>query len=195
MQDTETMNKASGIESYQVNEVTSNGPEKTIALLYEAIQRHMMKALAAAEAKDYATRSHNLNAAQAIISELRSALDHEIGAEISQNLESLLEFMFSENLSYLVDQEPGHLENVLRVLAPLVRAWRQVPSGAAEKALQQPAPSRQEPTPSGESRLPEDGLAGDPSANSASSRVHPVPNSDAVDLTGAPLANSLSLSA
>ena len=71
---------------------------------------------------------------QMIITELRSALDHAIGGEISRNLEALYDYLFVEHLAVLVDQDPRHVDNCLVVLTPLLGAWREIPPGTADEA-------------------------------------------------------------
>ena len=75
-----------------------------------------------------------INHSQRIVSELRGALDHSIGGEISLNLESLYDFLFHEHLEILLDQEEKHIDNCLQVLTPLLNAWRSIPTGTGEKA-------------------------------------------------------------
>ncbi len=75
-----------------------------------------------------------INHSQRIISELRNSLDHSIGGDISRNLEALYDFMFHEHLEMLVDQNPGRAENCIRVITPLLDAWRSIPMGTGEQA-------------------------------------------------------------
>ncbi len=86
------------------------------------------------ERGDRVAMSQRTNHSQRIISELRNALDHSIGGDISRNLESLYDFMFHEHLEMMVDQETRHVDNCIRVITPLLDAWRNVPVGSGEQA-------------------------------------------------------------
>jgi len=138
------MYEAMGIRRYQETAVQSVGPEKLVVLAYEALTRYMRQGHEAALDGKTVAMLGALKSAQSILVELRSSLDHEIGGEIAHNLESLYDFMFHENLAAMVDHEPGHFRNNLRVLAPLLHAWSQIPPGTAERTareLGQPAPA------------------------------------------------------
>ena len=115
-----------GIRRYQETDVQSVGPEKLIVLAYETMMRHMRQGREAALDGETVRMLASLKSAQAIIVELRSALDHEIGGEIARNLEALYDYMFHENLEAMVDHEPTHFTHNLRVLEPLLQAWRRI---------------------------------------------------------------------
>jgi flagellar protein FliS len=125
-----------GVQRYRETDIASMSSEKMIVLLYERIAVDLKAARAAIESGNRIEMAKQVNHAQRIISELRSALDHSIGGEISQNLDSLYDFMFHQTLDVLVDQDPKHLDNCLEVLTPLLDAWRQIPCGTGEKAAQ-----------------------------------------------------------
>ena len=98
--------------------------------------------------------TRKMNHSQRIVLELRNALDHSIGGDISRNLESLYDYLFHEHLEVLIDQSPEHIDNCLTVLKPLLAAWQQIPAGTGEKALreqgQAPAPISDGPDPASE---------------------------------------------
>ncbi len=125
-----------GVQRYRETDINSMSSEKMIVLLYERIATDLQAAGKAIDGGDRIEMAKQVNHAQRIISELRSALDHSIGGEISQNLDSLYDYMFHQTLEVLVDQDPKHLQNCLQVLDPLLDAWRQIPCGTGEKAAQ-----------------------------------------------------------
>jgi flagellar protein FliS len=108
--------------------------EKMITLLYEKMLACFEQAETALQRDDRITMVQRVNLAQRIVTELRNALNHEVGGEISRNLEAIYDFVFHENLEVLVDRDPAHLQNCVRVLTPLLEAWRQIPPGTAERA-------------------------------------------------------------
>ena len=133
------MYTSQGVQAYRHTDINSMTREKMIVLLYEKIVSDLHEVLAAIEQGDRIAMTRRANHSQRIISELRGALDHGIGGDISRNLEALYDFMFHQHLELLVDQDPAHAHNCLRVLHPLLDAWRQVPIGTGEKAAREHA--------------------------------------------------------
>ena len=140
------MPDATGIRCYQETEVQTIGPEKLIVLLYEGLVRYLNQARAALVSRDMAAKARQINNAQAIVLELRNALDHEAGGTIAGNLAALYNYIFTENINALIDNDPRHIDNNLRVLQPLLDAWSRIPAGTAERArCEQSAASPPEP--------------------------------------------------
>lgn len=127
------MQESQGIRRYQETDVGSLGPEKLVVAAYETVVRQTERALALAEAGRAAEALHAVGRAQNVLTALRGALDHEAGGDIAANLDSLYGFMFEQNVSFLVGRDPVHLRHNLRVLAPLLDAWRQIPPGTAAR--------------------------------------------------------------
>jgi flagellar protein FliS len=99
----------------------------------------LLKARQAIADGDRITMADRISHSQQIIAELRSALDHEVGGEISRNLESLYDYLFAEHLAVLVDQDPKHVDHCLVVLKPLITAWREI--GSEETSARPAQPS------------------------------------------------------
>lgn len=128
------MNETASIRRYQETAVTSVGPERLIVMLYEGLVGYLEQARAAIGAGDRVARTQSISRAQSIVLELKSALDHEVGGTIARNLEALYDFVFHESVAAQLENKAVHLDHCLRVLAPLLDAWRQVPLGTAEQA-------------------------------------------------------------
>ncbi len=122
------------IQRYIEADIKSISPEKMLVLLYEKMANDLLEARLAIAAHNRIRMADRVTHSQQIITELRNALDHDIGGEISRNLEALYDFMFVEHLEILVDQDPKHIDNCLTVLSPLLEAWRQIPPGATDEA-------------------------------------------------------------
>lgn len=124
------------VQRYREADLGSMSPEKMIVALYERLCRDLEDARSALSAGDRPTANTAITHAQAIVTELRNALDHQVGGgTIAGNLDSLYEFVFQELLKLLVDTDPVHLDNCTNVLTPLLDSWRQVPAGAGEEAV------------------------------------------------------------
>ena len=130
-----------GVQRYRETDISSMSSEKMIVLLYERLVTDLESARKALLEKNRSEFAKQINHSQRIISELRGALDHSIGGEISQNLESLYSFMFHEQLELLLDHKVDHIDNCLKVISPLLEAWRQIPTGTGDKAAQEKARS------------------------------------------------------
>lgn len=111
--------------------------EKMVVLLYERAISDLEDAIRACEADDRLRFTQRINHSQRIVAELRGALDHSIGGEISRNLEAIYDYLFQQHLSLLVDRDPHLVRSCIQVLQPLLEAWRQVPNGTAEAAARE----------------------------------------------------------
>ncbi len=128
-----------GVEAYRTTDVHTMSREKMIVMLYEKIVSDLREAITAANEGNRLGMTKKLNHSQRIISELRNALDHSIGGDISRNLEALYDFMFHRHLQMLVDLDPKHAQDCLRVIDPLLESWRAIPVGTAEQAAREHA--------------------------------------------------------
>ena len=70
--------------------------------------------------------AQKVNRVDAIVSELRLALDHGPAPELSKNLTALYLFVESQLREAVLQQQAGHLAEARRVLEPLGDAWQQV---------------------------------------------------------------------
>ncbi len=131
------MDYGQGVQRYLEADIQSVSREKLLVLLYEKMGADLLEARAAAQSGDRIAMADRITHSQMIIVELRNALDHDIGGEISHNLESLYDYLLTEHLEILLDQNPGHVDNCLAVLSPLLAAWREIPDGTAEDARRQ----------------------------------------------------------
>jgi len=122
-----------GLRRYRETDISSMSREKIIVLLYEKMVSDLNEALSAIADGRRVDMTKRINHSQRIVTELRSALNHDVGGDIARNLDSLYDFLFHEHLQVLVDQDPAHVHNCLGVIAPLLDAWRKVPAGAAER--------------------------------------------------------------
>ena len=133
------MDQGRQIQRYRETDIQSVSHEKLLVLLYEKMAADLLEARAAAQAGDRIRMADRLTHSQRILAELRSALDHSLGGEISRNLESLYDYLFLEHLEMLLDRDIVHVDNCLAVLTPLLSAWREIPEGTAAEAGRQVA--------------------------------------------------------
>lgn len=109
--------------------------QKTVASPYRIVQmllagalERLAKARVAIEQKEFAKRGELLSATLMIVAELRMALDHEAGGEISTNLDNLYEFMMGEIVQANIHDDVDKLEAVSRLLREIKEAWDAIPN-------------------------------------------------------------------
>jgi len=141
------MLRARGIRQYQETAVHTAGPGKMIAMLYEGAMRFLRLARAALDEGNLPEKNRQINNAQAIISELRHALKPKHDAVLVERLDALYDFVFQENLACQIDNQPGHIENSLRVLQPMHEAWSRIPAHPGHKKAVKPETTRHGPDP------------------------------------------------
>lgn len=159
-----------GIQAYRQTDLQSMGKEKLIVLLYRKILEHLDAAAVAAGAQDRAGMGSRLGRAQRIVTELRGALDHDVGGDIADNLAALYDFVFKEILQMLVDQDPVHVANARRVLEPLLEAWSSITPGSADLQTRAHPATGMEPASRAQNEQTESGAPAEPQRATLRSR-------------------------
>lgn len=120
------MTYSSAATAYRENAVLTASPDKIIRLLYERAIGHMERCraeLADPATCRSATVGESIGKAFAIISELRTALDHEQGADLSRDLDRLYEFAQDQLSQANMSRTPEPMDHVLRVMRTLKEGW------------------------------------------------------------------------
>lgn len=129
---------------YQNTQISTSSPEKLLLMLYDGAINFTRIALDRMEKKDVAGKGMYIGKAQAIVSELMNTLNHEVGGDISRELERLYIYLIDEYLAANINNAPRSLENALKILTILRDTWveaidiwrRERESGAAPSARQ-----------------------------------------------------------
>lgn len=108
---------------YQNTQVISATPEKILVMLYDGAIRFSRIALDMMGKKDMAGKGVYISKALAIVSELMSTLNHEVGGDISRNLEQLYVYLIGEFTEANVNNSAQSLENAINILSILRSAW------------------------------------------------------------------------
>ena len=120
------MSYADAAAAYRKNAILTASPEKVIKLLYDGAIRNLERSrigLSDSSTSHSADVGVALGKAISIIGELRSALDHEVGGEIAQNLELLYEFSSDQISEANISRTPAPVDHTLRVLRTLKEGW------------------------------------------------------------------------
>ena len=115
------MKSAAG--KYKTQSVQSASPEKILLMLYEGAIRFMKQAVISIEKKDIAGRGVNIGRAFDIVNELNNTLNHEVGGEISKNLEQLYMFVTDQLTKANATGDRRPLEDGIKVLETLYSGW------------------------------------------------------------------------
>ena len=120
------MNAYEAARAYTVNSIESAPPVKITRLLYEGAIRFLDRALLCEPGDPRSQFTHWALRADAIVVELRCALDHEVGTTTSKDLERL--YLYCEELIHTAtsQRDGAALHEARKVLSTLLDGWKQV---------------------------------------------------------------------
>ena len=116
-----------GAKQYQQVNITSEvldaDPHRLIQMLMEGALLRMVQAKAAIERNDMATKASLLGRVTEIIQTLRGSLNHDVGGEISTNLDSLYDYMVHRLLEATMQNDTSMIDEVMRLLVEVKSGW------------------------------------------------------------------------
>lgn len=112
-----------GLNKYKQTSVTTASRGQVLLMLYEGCIRFCKQAIDATKKKDLAAKGTFILKMQDIINELAVTLDHNIGGDISRELERLYNFMIDQITEANLKNDPKPLETVLKLLETLHEGW------------------------------------------------------------------------
>lgn len=129
-----------GIKAYKAvgikDDLAVADPHRVIQLLMQGALENLAKAKGCIERKDFAGKSSTISKGMTIISSLQSSLDMEAGAEISENLASLYEFMINHLILASRENSIEKISEVMELLLTIKSAWDQISVADREKGYQ-----------------------------------------------------------
>lgn len=105
---------------------TSAAPLDLVIMLYDGAIEYLRKAAYHIDQGSIQGKIENLSRARAIIEELLSSLNADIGGEIAENLESLYLYMLMELAKANARNDTAKIEEVENLLIELRSAWRAI---------------------------------------------------------------------
>jgi len=111
------------IQSYKYTSIETASPERLLIMLYDGAIKFLNIASNAINDKQVETSHKNILKAEAIIIELMSILDMDIGGEISVNLFNLYDFMYRHLVNANINQDTQKIQDVIDILNELRGAW------------------------------------------------------------------------
>lgn len=121
------MNAMTAMKQYQRvsvhSEVFEASPHRLIQMLMEGALERIAQARGAIQRERFAEKGELIGKSISIIGGLREPLDHEVGGELSQNLESLYEYMISRLLEANRGNDIAALDEVSSLLREVKSGW------------------------------------------------------------------------
>lgn len=112
-------------QQYKKTSIESASREKLLLLMYEGAIRFVKLAINAIEKNNIADKGLYIGRAYDVIMELNNTLDHQVGGELAQNLESLYTFMTDNLTKANIKNDKQSLEAVLGILNTLYSGWKE----------------------------------------------------------------------
>ncbi len=120
------MNKASHHKMYNKTQVATSNPGTLLLMLYGGAIQFLKKAREAINAKDLEASNNNIIRAEAIIVELMTSLNMEVGGEISRNLYSIYDYLYHTLVEANTQKDGQKVDGVIRMLESMKRTWEEV---------------------------------------------------------------------
>jgi len=110
-------------ETYLESRILSADPVELIGMLYTGALEAIRDARSYLKAGDIMARARSITKASAIVIELATSLDHKRGAEISENLGRLYEYILRKLSEANLQQSDELLAESLGLLTTLAEGW------------------------------------------------------------------------
>ncbi len=114
------------LSRYQEVEIRTATPIQLVLILYDATIANLQKARQHVANRDIAGRTHCINKASSILTELQSNLSFEAGGQIAQSLDRLYRYVKKRIFEANLKQDGGPLTECIRLLIGLREAWAEV---------------------------------------------------------------------
>lgn len=108
-------------------QVAAATPHRLIQLLMDGALARLAVAKGQMQRNEVGAKAASVGKAISIIDGLRMSLDHSVSAEMSDNLESLYDYMNRRLLIANINSDPDILEEVACLLRELKEAWDAIP--------------------------------------------------------------------
>ncbi len=128
---------AKSANAYLSQRVLGASPEQQAALIMEAGQLHLGKAIQALSLSDAAGAAHSFSRVSDVIAEASLRLNRKDGGELVQNLEKLYGWWTLEIRAASDTKDPDRLRVVMTAMGEIRQAWEQL----HEKQVQSAKPS------------------------------------------------------
>jgi len=136
-----------GINAYKKGnlkqEVASADPHKLTLMLMQGALDRLAYGKGCIERKDFEGKAEHLSRVSAILMSLRDTLDMESGADVSENLFSLYDYMIQRVTDANIQNDLNVMDEVINLLLPIKSAWASIPDEAKQEAYEAQRQKRQ----------------------------------------------------
>lgn len=120
------MNAYDAARAYTEHSIENAPPVKITRMLYEGAIRFIDRALLCEPADPRSQYGHWIGRADAIVVELRCALDHDAGETTARDLERLYLYCEERMATATAQRDAAPLHEARKVLATLLDGWRNI---------------------------------------------------------------------
>ncbi len=113
------------VQTYRELQLRTADPGTVLLMLYQGTIDALKQAMAHLDAKDFAQKGECLLRAHDIITQFVVSLDHDMGGEMTQNLEQLYYYMLDQILQGNINNDRKPLETVVSLLSTLKTGWEE----------------------------------------------------------------------
>lgn len=112
-------------QTYQNQSIQTAAPDRLLIMLFEGALRFLREAMDAIDKRDYTTANNKNVRVQDIVNELIITLNHEVGGEISKNLQSIYQYLLERLVEANIKKDRAVLEEVYAHLKELHEAFKE----------------------------------------------------------------------
>lgn len=120
------------MDSYKAAHIETATPERLVVMLYDGAIKYLNLGQQGLEKKDFEVSHRNILKAEAIILELMSVLDMDVGGELAQNLYNLYDYMYRQLIQANIKRKIEPLKEVVNLLSELRGAWSEAADTVAQ---------------------------------------------------------------
>lgn len=113
-----------GVNKYKQTSVTTASRGQVLLMLYEGAIRFSKLAVEGIKKNDRAQKGTYIGKVQDIVNELSLSLNHEVGGEISRDLERLYNYMIEQLTEANMKNDEKPLETIIKLLETLLDGWK-----------------------------------------------------------------------
>lgn len=113
------------VDTYRNAHIETATPEQLLVMLYDSALKYLNLALQAMESKEREGVHRNLLKVQAILLELMSVLNMEVGGEMASQLYALYDYMYRQLIAANTQQDGKNIQEVIDLLTPMRSAWQE----------------------------------------------------------------------
>jgi flagellar protein FliS len=114
-----------GLNKYKQTSITTASRGQIIIMLYEGCLKFLRKALDAMAQNNIAEKGMYIGKAQDIINELNNSLNHDVGGDLTKELERLYDYMFEQTTQANMNNDPQGINTTMKLLETLLDGWRE----------------------------------------------------------------------